>query len=104
MENNKKLVKLSDSELVDCIKLQKEFMESFGRNLHKYNKEKEFEIFSVAIAVVISNICVTFGEKGLKAYFDDLTKITLGMHEAIKKNSSYMEFKNGIKISEGQFN
>lgn len=95
---------LTDAELEDCCNLHKEMMESFARHTHKYPAKKTFEIFSVAMAFTISLSLSSMGIKNINEYLNELMENIKAIHNDVNKNSCYMEYKNGVKISEGRFN
>ena len=97
-------IELSEKEIVDITEIQKEMIESIGRRHHKYNDEKMFQIFSIAISVFISNMMVTFGVGEIDDFLDDMKYEIKRILPGVKENSGYMSFKNGKKIREGKFN
>ncbi len=88
----------------DAVNFHKEIMESLAKNTQKYTADKVFDIFSISLAVTISNVMGTFGVKNIDCFLHHMIIIIKQIHEDVQKNSSYMEFKDGKKISEGRFN
>lgn len=95
---------LSDNEALSLCAIHKDIMESLARNLYQYDLEKTFVIFSMTIGITISNFLTSFCIKDIDSYLKELIQNIKNTHDTIKKNSDYMEYKNGIKISEGKYN
>lgn len=100
----KKFTRLNREQLADCATFQKKCLESFGEISHGHTDEINFEIFGIGIGLVISNIMLTFGIKDINHFLNDMVEMVKHVHEDVKKNASYMEYKKGVKISEGHFN
>jgi hypothetical protein len=100
----KNYIKLNKDEMRDCIDIQKKMIEAIAEKFHKYEDQKSFEIFSVAISLVISNMLTSLGVSKIDVYLNDMTRTVKQIHEKVKKNSSYMQYQYGKKISEGEFN
>ena len=100
----KKLITLNKDEIESMARIHKKMMEAIGEKTYQYDEEKTFEIFAISIAITISNMLGTFGvRKNIKLFLDDLVLNILSVHDAVQMNSSYMEFKDGKKVSEGNF-
>lgn len=102
--NYKRPVNLDKNEMMDCSDFQKKCLEAFAEIAFKYNYEKQFEIFGVGICLVISNLMTTLGITKIDNFLHDLVDNIKRTHETIQKNSFFMEYSNGKKIREGQFN
>lgn len=97
-------VSLTKEEIISCSDFQKKCIEAFAELTFKHNLESNFKIFGVGICIVISNLMASLGIKNTNDFINDLTDNLKRTHTIIQKNASYMEYKNGEKISEGNFN
>lgn len=100
----KRKITLNTDEMGLCSDIHKEIIESFGRRLTLVNEDKAFQMFSLTIAITISNMLTTLGIKKVNPYLNDLNTIIEIIHKNVKKNSDYMLYENGEKLSEGKFN
>lgn len=100
----KKLVTLTPEQMQDMVNFHKETMESFGKIASKYNDATNFEIFVVSIGITISTALTSLGLKEIDAPLEGMFDMIKKLHEDIKKNSMYMIYKKGEKVSEGRFN
>lgn len=101
---NKYEIKLSERELEDACLVHKEMIESLARIGSRHNNDKNFEIFSVAIAFTISLTLTNLGINKIEPFLSDMTNTIKNIHEEANKNACYMEYREGKKISEGRFN
>lgn len=100
----KKKVLLTREEMVVTTDIHKEMMEAMAKRAHLFNEEKNFEVYSVALAFTISNMLITFGiRKNIKPFLDDMVQVVMDIHEDVLRCSSYMVYKKGEKIDEGNF-
>lgn len=97
-------VKLNEKEMHDCVDMQKKMIEIIAQHICGYNNQKSFEITSIAISLVISNMLSSFGINKIDIYLDDMMENIKVMHENVKKHNSYMIYEKGKKVKEGQFN
>jgi len=101
---NKKEIILNSSEIEVACLIHKEMMESIARVSHKYEIDKNFEIVSVAIAFTICNTLSSFGINKIDPYLSDMIDCIKSIHSNVRSSSSYMQYKDGKKVSEGRFN
>lgn len=97
-------VTLEKAEISDCSDFQKKCLESFAEIAFKHNTETQFKIFGVGICLVISNLMTSLGITKTDDFLADLVDNIKRSHKIIQKNASYMAYKNGTKVSEGNFN
>jgi len=95
---------LTEDEIADAAVFQKKCLEAFAEISHKYNDGKNFEIFSIGISLVISNFLSTIGITKIDTYLDDMVANIKRIHDKVRESSSYMEYRKGVKINEGNFN
>lgn len=100
-EKNKIL--LTEDELKITADIHKKIMEVIGENCNFKSKEKQFYVITVIMAITICNIMLTFGIDYTDKYMDNFRELVDQWLEPVKKNSKYMRYKNGEKISEGIF-
>ena len=100
----KKQVILSGKEIQDCVDFQKKCMESLAEFSHKYSDEKSFEIFSIAFGIIVSNVMRSYGIKNINLYLNDMINLINDIHGRTEQNTCYMEYRKGVKVSEGRFN
>ncbi len=100
-------IKLSKEDTKICAKIHKKMMEAIADavpSVMENNPEVKFQITTVALVFTISNILQTFGIKKPDIYLDDIVEMVKQSYEIVKKNSSYMIYKDGKKVSEGRTN
>ncbi len=102
--DHRSAVNLEKAEISDCSDFQKKCLEAFAEIAFKHNFETQFKIFGVGICLVISNLMASLGITKTDDFLADLVDNIKRSHEIIQKNASYMAYKNGEKISEGNFN
>lgn len=102
--SEKKPVNLIEDEVKACAEFQKKCIEAFAEIACNYNDEIQFKLFAVGMCLVISNLMATLGIININDFLDELVDNIKRMHETIQNNASYMQFKNGKKISEGKLN
>lgn len=102
--NNKKQVSLDDQARIDCCEFQKKCVEAFAEIAFKYNSETQLKIFNVGICLIISNLMTSLDIKETDDSLDCLIDKVKRAHKKIQNNASYMEYANGKKVSEGNFN
>jgi hypothetical protein len=96
---------LNEEQLKDCVHFQKKVMELFGEFHSKHNDQESFDIFSIGLTVLVSNVLASLGIKNIDHYLDHLFETVKELHKTIQKNSKgVMEYKNGVKINEGMIN
>jgi len=96
---------LSLKEQEEVYIIQREILEVLGRHEYKYDEDKNFEIYSISIAFVISSLMHHFGitEPWVNKFLDDMVNTTKSINKNFK-GRTYMEFCNGEKINEGNIN
>jgi hypothetical protein len=95
----------TEEQMHDIVDMHKKMMEAIAEHTSSYhNEEQEFLLVMQALSLTISNTMNTFGLKNTEPFLSDLTDYVKQIHGAVVKNSSYMEYVDGIKKSEGRFN
>lgn len=100
----KKQIPLTTNEMGDSCDIHKDMMRAIARHTFKYKDDKNFEIFSFAIALTISNTLIKFGITDIDTFLNDMVETIKRIHQKVKENSSYMQFKYGKKMDDGSLN
>lgn len=97
-------LKFDEKEMTDLTEFQKKSISAFAEFAYKYDDDKSFDIFSMGVALIVSNIIGSYGIKNIGPYLEELMGIIKQIHNSVQENACYMEYKKGKKISEGRFN
>lgn len=95
---------LNENEMIEMCAMHKKMMQAVAEHTPKnFGENATFLITTYAISFTISSIMSTFGLDKV-TYAKDILEFVSRIHEDAHANSSYMEYKNGKKVSEGKFN